>query len=66
VPNLSKKQGNLNMIWCAERQTASVYLKQLCEIGVLNELVAGKEKLFAHPKLITLMTQDAHQFSPYA
>src|SRR5690606_1710211 len=42
----------------AKRQTASVYLKQLCEIGVLTEVSAGKEKLFVHPKLVTLMTQD--------
>lgn len=49
----------------AKRQTASVYLKQLCETGVLQELSAGKEKLFVHPKLITLMTQDNNNFTPY-
>jgi Fic family protein len=49
----------------AKRQTASVYLKQLCDIGVLNEFQAGKEKLFVHPKLIQLMTQDGHRFEPY-
>ena len=42
----------------AKRQTASVYLKQLSEIGVLNECQVGKEKLFVHPKLIQLMTTD--------
>jgi len=50
----------------AKRQTASVYLKKLCEIGVLHEQSAGKEKLFVHPKLIQLMTQPAHSFEPYA
>jgi Fic family protein len=50
----------------AKRQTASVYLKQLCDIGVLKEQSAGKEKLFVHPKLIHLMTQPAHTFKPYA
>lgn len=50
----------------AKRQTASVYLKQLCEAGVLNEITAGKEKLFVHPKLIALITQDNNQFSSYA
>jgi Fic family protein len=49
----------------AKRQTASVYLKQLCETGVLQELSAGKEKLFVHPKLIALITQDNNQFSSY-
>jgi len=50
----------------AKRQTASVYLKQLCDIGVLHEQSAGKEKLFVHPKLIQLMTQPAHSFKPHA
>lgn len=49
----------------AKRQTASVYLKQLCDIGVLHEFPAGKEKLFVHPKLIQLMTQDSNQFTEY-
>lgn len=49
----------------AKRQTASVYLKQLCEIGVLTEVSAGKEKLFVHPKLVTLMTQDNNDLTPY-
>lgn len=50
----------------AKRQTASAYLKQLCKIGVLNEIQAGKEKLFVHPKLVRLMTQDNNQFDRYA
>lgn len=50
----------------AKRQTASAYLKQLCDIGVLNEVHAGKEKLFVHPKLIRLMTQDNNKFDRYA
>ena len=49
----------------AKRQTASVYLKQLCDIGVLHEYQAGKEKLFVHPKLIQLMTQDSNEFQEY-
>jgi len=49
----------------AKRQTASVYLKQLCDIGVLNVVTVGKEKLFIHPKLIQLMTQDKNSFTPY-
>jgi len=49
----------------AKRQTASVYLKQLCEIDVLIEKTAGKEKLFVHPNLMTLMTHDSHDFAYY-
>tara|TARA_R110001599_G_scaffold344295_1_gene567673 strand:- start:2829 stop:3968 length:1140 start_codon:yes stop_codon:yes gene_type:complete len=49
----------------AKRQTASVYLKQLAEIGVLNEISVGKEKLFVHPKLIQLMTHDNNEITHY-
>lgn len=49
----------------AKRQTASVHLKQLCKIGVLEELQSGKEKLFVHPKLLQLMTTDKNDFTPY-
>jgi Fic family protein len=49
----------------AKRQTASEYLKQLTNIGVLREVQAGKEKLFIHPKLIKLMTHDENLVKPY-
>lgn len=49
----------------AKRQTASEYLKQLAGIGVLQEVQAGKEKLFVHPQLITLMTQDENTVAAY-
>jgi Fic family protein len=49
----------------AKRQTASEYLKQLADIGVLQEVQAGKEKLFVHPKLIELMTQDENAVTDY-
>lgn len=50
----------------AKRQTASVYLKQLADIGVLQEMQVGKEKLFVHPKLMQLMTQDSNNFIVYS
>jgi Fic family protein len=56
---------NLNDAGIAKRQTASVYLKQLVEIGVLNEVSAGKEKLFVHTKLLQLLTRDSNQIVPY-
>jgi len=49
----------------AKRQTASVYLKQLVDIGVLNEVQAGKDKLFVHSKLLQLMTSDSNEITPY-
>ncbi len=57
--------GNLVNANIAKRQTASVYLKQLCEAGVLNEIKVGREKLFIHPKLIHLLTQDSNKFTEY-
>lgn len=41
-----------------ERQAASRYLKRLVEIGVLEEKPVGREKLYLHPKLLTLLTRD--------
>lgn len=49
----------------AKRQTASEYLKQLVGIGVLQEVQAGKEKLFVHPRLISLMTRDENAVAAY-
>ncbi|PVZ90362.1 addiction module protein [Serratia sp. S1B] len=49
----------------AKRQAASTYLKKLVEIGVLQELQLGKEKLFIHPKLLQLLQDDSNQFIPY-
>jgi len=40
----------------AKRQTASVYLKQLVDIGILEEVTAGKEKLFLNTRLLALMS----------
>jgi Fic family protein len=50
----------------AKRQTAAAYLKQLAKIGVLREHTARKDKLFIHPKLMRLLTEDQNVFPPYA
>ncbi len=50
----------------AKRQTASVYLKQLVEIGILEELKVGRETLFVHPKYIELLTGDENVWVYYA
>jgi hypothetical protein len=49
----------------AGRQAASRYLKALVSIGVLREQTFGKEKLFVHPKLMTLLTRDSNAFESY-
>lgn len=58
--------GNLVERSIAQRQSASRYLKELVAIGVLREVQAGKEKLFIHPKLMHLLSQDDNRFSEYA
>jgi len=49
----------------AKRQTASEYLKALCDIGVLAEQSAGREKIFIHPKLLNLLTREENEFVGY-
>lgn len=46
----------------AGRQAASRYLEALVSIGVLREQAVGREKLFVHPKLMTLLTRDGNVF----
>jgi Fic family protein len=42
----------------AQRQSASVYLKALVGIGVLDEVKAGRERLFINPALLRLLNSD--------
>ncbi len=58
--------GNLVDAGIAKRQTASVYLKQLCDIGVLHEVKSGRETLFVHPKYIELLTGEENVWVYYA
>ncbi|HCA57645.1 MAG TPA: addiction module protein, partial [Blastocatellia bacterium] len=52
--------GNVVDKGIAKRQTASVYLKQLTEIGVLVENNKLKEKLFINPRLMKLLADDSN------
>jgi Fic family protein len=56
---------NLVSAGIAKRQTASVYLKQLCEIGILKEYRSGRETLFVHPKYIELLTGEENVWVYY-
>jgi hypothetical protein len=42
-----------------------VYLKALCDVGVLREVKSGREKLFIHPKLLTLLTAENQNVPEY-
>ena len=57
--------GNLVERGVARRQTASQYLSALAEIGVLNELKFGRDKLFINWKYSDLLGSDDHAFEPY-
>jgi Fic family protein len=48
--------GNLVDAGLVKRQSASVYLKDLVAIGVLEEHKAGREKLFLNTALLRLLT----------
>jgi Fic family protein len=50
----------------AKRQTASVYLKQLAQIGILREVAKGRETLFIHPKYVELLTGEENVWVFYA
>lgn len=49
----------------AGRQAASRYLKELVKIGVLKEVPIGREKLFIHPKLMNLLSDNSNSYAPY-
>jgi len=57
---------NLVSAGVAKRQTASVYLKNLCDIGVLKEFKSGRETLFVHPKYIELLSGEENVWIYYA
>lgn len=48
-----------------KRQAASRYLKALARVGVLREEAVGRERLFVHPKLLTLLTRETNSFESY-
>jgi Fic family protein len=58
--------GNLVDAGIAKRQTASVYLKQLCDAGILKEVKSGRETIFVHPKYIELLTGEENVWVYYS
>jgi len=51
---------NLVQAGVAKRQTASVYLKSLVEIGVLEEKKSGRDNLYVNPRLLELLAPDEY------
>jgi Fic family protein len=49
----------------AKRQTASVYLRQLVSIGILQQEKRGRDNVFLHRKYLDLLASDEHVFAPY-
>lgn len=49
----------------AKRETASRYLGVLADVGVLREVVVGRDKLFLNPRLLDLLTRDGNDFPPF-
>jgi len=53
--------GNLVAKRVVQRQAAARYLKALVAVGILREEVSGREKLFLHPKLLRLLTEEGNE-----
>jgi Fic family protein len=49
----------------AQRQTASRYLHQLADIGILKEMKIGRKKFFVHTKFLNLLLSDHDDFEKY-
>jgi len=56
---------NLTDAGIAKRQTASVYLKELSKLGILEEIKSGREKLFFHTKFYQLLVSESNEFNRY-
>ena len=56
---------NLENAGIAKRQTASKYLKELSDLGVLNEVQIGRDKLFINLRLMNLLRGNENTFEPF-
>ena len=56
---------NLVAAGIAKRQTASEYLAKLSEIGLLTSVQVGREKLFVHKALLSLLASDTNDVTSY-
>ena len=49
----------------AKRGTASSYLKSLVRIGILEQEVRGREKLFVNSRLLRLLTEETNSYPAF-
>ena len=56
---------NLVEAGICKRQTASAYLRALCDSGLVEELVVGREKLFINVRYMELLSSREHEFTPF-
>jgi hypothetical protein len=42
-----------------------IFEQPYCRIGILEEKSVGKEKVFMHPRLLKLLSDDSHRFKLY-
>ena len=56
---------NLIEAGIAKRETASAYLRQLTELGVMEGGKVGRDKIFLHRKYIDVLFAEGHTFEPY-
>jgi Fic family protein len=50
--------GNIVKHGIAKRQAASVYLKKLCDLGILIEVKEGRDKIFINTRMIDLLIKE--------
>jgi Fic family protein len=50
--------GNLVDAGIAGRQTASVYLQKMVELGMLEEMKIGREKIFLYPRYLQVLSAE--------
>src|SRR5262249_45081522 len=57
--------GDLVEAGIVERHTASVYLKTLVGVGVLEVEKQWRDKIFLHRRYLDLLSSDEHTFEAY-
>jgi Fic family protein len=57
--------GDLVEAGVGNRTTASKYLKDLVEVGVLQEKKSGRDRIYLHVRFFDLLMNDSNAFAPF-
>jgi Fic family protein len=57
--------GDLVEAGVGNRTTASKYLKDLVEVGVLTEKKSGRDRIYLHVRFFDLLMSDSNEFAPF-